>query len=244
MSKPLPPPLPPESRTVGQVIAESIRLYGHRFWPALALGLPVTILDQVQLGQDAQGRALLYVLAAPLLAGAYAAASALIAPRTDRRSVATAVLVGTVLLVPTALVLSWFALLAVAYLAFLGLAVPVAVIEHVGPIASLRRARELARADYVHALGSLAALAVVFFLSRQVLVIVLRGQADNTIRAAIIVADLVVSPLLFLGSALLYFDQAARVVHSVPRSRRKPNADVHPAVDAHRSGRADAEVES
>src|SRR6059036_3004416 len=35
----LPPPLPPETRTVGQLVAESIRLYGRRFWPSLSLGL-------------------------------------------------------------------------------------------------------------------------------------------------------------------------------------------------------------
>src|SRR5438034_7139922 len=38
-SEPLPPPLPPERRTVGQLVAESIRLYGRRFWATLALGL-------------------------------------------------------------------------------------------------------------------------------------------------------------------------------------------------------------
>src|SRR2546423_1896135 len=34
----LPPPLPPETRTVGQLVAESIRLYGRRFWQTLARG--------------------------------------------------------------------------------------------------------------------------------------------------------------------------------------------------------------
>ena len=43
--EPLPPPLPPETRTVGQLVAESIRLYGRRFWPSLALGLPIAIID-------------------------------------------------------------------------------------------------------------------------------------------------------------------------------------------------------
>src|SRR6478672_4175842 len=36
---PLPPPLPPETRTVGQLVAEALKLYGARFWPALALGI-------------------------------------------------------------------------------------------------------------------------------------------------------------------------------------------------------------
>jgi hypothetical protein len=84
---------------------------------------------------------------------------------------------------------------------------------------ALQRAVELCRADYVHALGSLATLVIVFFLSRVTLAFLLREQADNTIRVAIFAADLVVSPLLFLGGALLYFDQAARV-DSGPRAKR------------------------
>jgi hypothetical protein len=44
-----------------------------------------------------------------------------------------------------------------------------------------------------------------------VLVVLLHGQADETMRVAIFLADLVLAPLLLLGTALLYFDQAARV---------------------------------
>ena len=42
----LPPPLPPERRTVGQLVAESIRLYGLSFWKALALGVPLITRDE------------------------------------------------------------------------------------------------------------------------------------------------------------------------------------------------------
>src|SRR5919109_3275816 len=35
----LPPPLPPETRTVGQLVAETINLYRRRFWRSQALGL-------------------------------------------------------------------------------------------------------------------------------------------------------------------------------------------------------------
>ena len=75
----------------------------------------------------------------------------------------------------------------------------------------------------MHALGSIAALVVVFFLSRQVLVSLLRGQADETIRVAIFLADIVLAPLMLLGTAMLYFDQAARV--GVDRKRRGRAAD-------------------
>src|SRR6266566_1489149 len=37
--EPLPAPLPPETRTVGQLVAETINLYRRHFWPSLALGL-------------------------------------------------------------------------------------------------------------------------------------------------------------------------------------------------------------
>ena len=43
--EPRPPALPPETRTVGQLVAEAIQLYRRRFWPALALGLPIAVID-------------------------------------------------------------------------------------------------------------------------------------------------------------------------------------------------------
>ena len=39
--EPLPPPLPPETRPIGQLVAEALRLYGRRFWASLALGVPI-----------------------------------------------------------------------------------------------------------------------------------------------------------------------------------------------------------
>ena len=82
------------------------------------------------------------------------------------------------------------------------------MLEHGGFRASVRRGVQLGRADWVHALGSIAALVVVFFLSRQVLVSLLHGQADATIRGAIFLADAVLAPVMLLGTAMLYFDQA------------------------------------
>src|SRR5437764_10379925 len=35
----LPPPLPPGTRTVGQLVAETIRFYGKHFWRSLLLGI-------------------------------------------------------------------------------------------------------------------------------------------------------------------------------------------------------------
>ena len=52
---------------------------------------------------------------------------------------------------------------------------------------------------------------IVVFLTRTVLFFLLRDAGDNTSLIAFLLADIVISPVLFLGGALLYFDQAARV---------------------------------
>jgi hypothetical protein len=232
----LPPPLPPAERTVGQLVAETIRLYGERFWLALPLGLPLALLDQLELGRSGDGRIVLFVAFAPLLALAFACASAFAGRiRASPRTLAVATVTGTLVLLPGAFLFTWFALLLAAYLALVGLAVPVAVLERSGPGTALRRAFELARADYVHALGSLAALVIVCWVSRQVLVSLLHGQANETIRVAVFLADLVLSPVLLLGAAMLYFDQAARVGKARPKAGTPPVEP--PATDSRRANR-------
>jgi hypothetical protein len=217
----LSPPLPHAERTVGQLVAETIRAYGDRFWRVLPLGLPIAALDQLDLGRHGDVRIVLFLVFAPLLAFAFADASA-IAGRAEPtpRTLALATVAGMLVLLPGAFLFTWFALLMAAYLAFVGLTVPVVVLEGAGLRRALRRSLELARADYVHALGSLAALVIVCWISRQVLVSLLHGQADETIRVAVFLADLVLSPMLLLGAAMLYFDQAARVGVSRKRGRQ------------------------
>jgi hypothetical protein len=213
----LPPPLPPETRTVGQLVAEAIRLYGHSFRHALPLGLPVAVADVASVGLSVAEHILVLLAAAPAFTIAYAWASAFAADvRPPRRTWIRASLLGTLVFLPAAVFFPWFAILSVAWLALVGLVVPVTVIEDLPARAALRRAVELCRADYVHALGSLATLVIVFFLTRVVMGFLLREQADTAVRVAVFLADLVVSPLLFLGAALLYFDQAARVRSSPP----------------------------
>ena len=118
----------------------------------------------------------------------------------------------------------WFALLAIAYLGLVGLVVPVAVIEGKRLMPALRRAGELGRADYVHSVGSLATLVIVYYLTRNVLLTLLHGQADNTIRIAAFLADAVLAPLMVAGGALLYVDQEARFRLGRPRRRRRGEA--------------------
>jgi hypothetical protein len=222
---PLPPPLPPETRTVGQLVAETIRLYGARFFPVLALGLSLAALDGISLGRSANEQTVVLWLFTPLITASYVGACALVAEdRPPPRALLIGLAVGIVVWLPVPLLFRFVILPALAWLALLGLAVPAAVIERRGFVDSLRRGLELARTDFVHAFGSLATLAIVYFLSRTVLLFLLRTQGDNAIRTAGFLADLVLSPLLFLGSAMLFVDQAARV-----RSSKASTSTTKPA---------------
>ena len=138
----------------------------------------------------------------------------------SRRSWAIAIAVGTLVFVPAALLFPWFALAAVLWLGVAGLAVPAAILEGTSFTASLRRGFELGRADYLHAAGSLATLVILFFLMRIGLALLLESQADNTVRTAIFLSDAILAPLLFIGGAILYVDQDARL-----RSRRDPRKE-------------------
>src|SRR5438874_7296511 len=166
----LPPPLPPETLTVGQLVAEAIRLYGARFWPSLALGIGPALLGIAAADLHGVVRAVLVLALGPLvLAASYAGAVALVRPIGRGRYVAVALAVGFVAFLPVCLSRLWIFpgiyLLALAWLALVGLAVPAALVERRGYADALRRGVQLARADFVHALGSLATLAITIFLT-------------------------------------------------------------------------------
>ncbi|NUR75359.1 MAG: hypothetical protein HOQ28_03605, partial [Thermoleophilia bacterium] len=236
----LPPPLPPAERTVGQVVAETIRAYGERFWGALPLGIPVALVDQLSVRQAPGVQMLVYWAAAPLFVGAYIRACMLVlGARPNRTAIAVAVLI----YLPFPALRAFFILPGIAWFAFIGLAVPAALVERRGLRDSLERGRRLGTADYVHALGSLAALVVVVGIAGNTLSALLHTQGDNGQRVAVALSDLVLSPMLFLGAALLYLDQAARVGSAASDRRRRRDAHFHPPVDADAAGRHDAQVE-
>jgi len=218
--RPLPPPLPAAQRTVGQLVAESLRLYGRHFVRALPLGLGVAAINQLTVDVDRFAVGAVLLVAAPAFSAAYAYACQLEAETAVApRSWLVAIAAGTLVFVPAALLFPWFALAAVLWLGLVGLAVPAAMREGPSLTASLRRGLELGRADYVHAAGSLATLVILFFLTRIGLALLLESQADNTVRTAIFLSDAVLAPLLFLGGAILYEDQTARL--DSRRDRRK-----------------------
>jgi hypothetical protein len=230
-------------RTVGQLVADAIRLYGRYFWRCLGLGLVVAIFNQLAVGQHTGIQATLLVLAAPFFTLAYIGACVLVAEeRPSLRATAYAFAAGLLVFLPVGLLVWFFILPALAWLAFAGLAVPVALFEGRRIRESIRRSAQIAGADYIHALGTLATLVIVFFVSRSALLLLLHGQADTAVRTAAFLADLVLSPLLFLGSALLYFDQKARLESGSPRRRRR-DARLHHALEPDGAGSSDPEVE-
>jgi hypothetical protein len=212
---PRPDALPPAERTVGQVVAESIRLYGRSFFPSLALGIPAAAI--VALAAWTTGAAqIVGILAAgsALSAGALVRAVRIAYPDAPSAGLGPAFGVGLVAFLPALLarlvVFPGIYLVALAWLAATVFAVPAVLVEGAPLRTALSRSARLARADAVHALGALATLTIAIVLSALVLTFLLRGFGDQGIRVAALLALLVVTPLFFLGIAVLYADQAAR----------------------------------
>ena len=236
----LPPPLPPAERTVGQFVGETIRAYGDNFWRALPLGLPLAVADQLAIRQPQGVQVLVFLAAGPLIVAAYVWACRLV---LGVQPTVLAFLVGALIFLPFPALRAVVVLPGIAWFAFVGLAVPAALVEKLRFREALVRGRVLGTTDYVHALGSLAILVIVVGIGEEALTAALHSQGDNSQRVALFISDFMLSPLLYLGGALLYIDQAARVGSRRQDRRSRRDAHFHPPVDAQPAGRADDQVE-
>ena len=153
--RPLPPPLPPERRTVGQLVGEAIRAYAAHFWRALALGVPVVVANALVWARPAGDESVAVIpLTALLISVSYVLAIGLVSGVDVRsRHGLVAYLVAVVVFLPVPLLVAIFILPGVVWLAVFGLAVPAVLVEERGVRDGLRRGLELARADFVHVLG-------------------------------------------------------------------------------------------
>jgi hypothetical protein len=237
----LPAALPPGERTVGQLIAETIRAYGDNFWRVLPLGIPIAASTQISLGHSANVQTFVLLAFAPLVAAAFVEACHLV---HGTRPTVRAYVLALLIFAPVPFLVRLIVLPAVAWLALYGLAVPASLVEHLGFRSALERGRRLGTADYVHAVGSLAAVVIVVGVSELTLIALLRSQGENGQRVAHALADIVLSPLLYLCGALLYLDQAARIGSRRHDRRSRADADLHPALDADPAGRPDPQIES
>ena len=138
----------------------------------------------------------------------------------------TLLVLALVVAVPFALAVTqlYLFLLAVAWLALTGFAIPVAMLEQ-DPEGktwfdrlgfTLFRSVSLARVEYLHAMGIAAALVVVYIVLGIVLASALVGFAENGREVAVAIAQVVLAPLFFLGLSVLYFEQRVRALSSRP----------------------------
>ena len=211
---------------LGEVFAETVRLYGDRGAAALGVGGVLAAAIAVAL----KAPAIVDLVLLPLVFTAcHAAAARLVGGDTFREAWAQVAVRG-VALVPLA-VLVWLPILVVlrflgilgllpfaAWLAFVGFSIPVAVLEHAGLRRAVAGTLALARGEYLHAVGVAAALVAANLLVSIVLAGLLASVADNGGVAATALAQLVLAPFFFLGLGVLYFEQTARAVSSRGRS--------------------------
>jgi hypothetical protein len=208
MAEPRPAALPPAERTIGQLVAESIQYYGEHFWQVLPLGLVLVALDSVSLHRSVLVQTLVLWAFTPLFSAAWVRVATVVQRKPwSWPAFAAAVLV----FLPFPVLVRLYLLPGLVWLAVFGLSVPAAVAERLGVRSGLRRGWQLARADLVHAIAGLVTLGLVYFVSRYALLVLIHGFGGQGQTAAAMLADLVIAPLVFVGAALLYVDQAARV---------------------------------
>src|SRR5919106_1844356 len=154
----LPPPLPPEHRTIGQLIGEAMRTYGNRFWAALAIGVPPAVVNALVAAVPSNiGKAAVAAGGGLLFSLSYVGACAIVLERPFRsRRALVAYAIGVLVFIPFPFLAAVFILPGLIWLSFVGLSVPAALAEGLGVRAAFARGLQLARADFVHVLGGLA----------------------------------------------------------------------------------------
>jgi len=235
----------PANRTVGQLVAEAIQLYGRRFWRCLALGFAPAAYTIGAAFLDGGVRLGYGIVVGPLVLGATFVSAVRVSTGSTGRF-APALVAGIVALGPLAVsrvaVFQGIYFVALAWFALFALAVPAVLVEGLPLRKALARGVQLARADFAHAFGATAALAIIVVVSIFSLSLFLAGFGSQSVTVSAVLAVVVMSPLFFLGAALLYFDQKARLESGSPRQRRR-DARLHHALDPDRPGRPDPEVE-
>ena len=218
---------------LAEVLAETVRLYGERFRAVLGMGV---VLAGSFVVADLIGHVFGFVtIAALAFTLSYGAAARIVAGDRFGEAWAQVGLRIPVLLVLSLIVAVPFVLgridpllfiFAVAWLAFVGLSIPVAMLERDPEATSwysriafaLSRSVGLARAEYLHALGIVAALVILYLVLGPILAVLLVGFAENGRFAAITIANGVLGPFFFFGLTVLYFEQRARALSS-PRQK-------------------------
>lgn len=215
---------------LGELLSETIRIYSQRPWAAIGLGLveggayllAALTPDLLDVLVIAIAFTAIFAAAARLVSGdSFAEAWAQVGLRAPVLLVLTFVVA-----VPAVIALTYLFLLVVAalWVALMSFSVPVAMLERDPEVRSsfdriaysLLRSIRLARTEYLHALGVVAALVVIYLVLGIALSVALVGFADNGQVIAAALVQVVLAPFFFLGLSLLYFDQRVRAAVSSP----------------------------
>jgi hypothetical protein len=209
---------------LSELLAETVRFYGHRFGASIGLGVPT---GGAFLASIATPTALDVVMLSLVFTASYAAAARVAVGDSFSEAWAQAGLRFPTLLVLTLVVALPFVVavtqlflivLGVAWLGVMCFAIPIAMLE-LDPEATtwfdrlgfaLSRSFALARVEFLHAIGIVAALVLVYIVLGIVLAGALVGFAENGREIAIAIAQVVLAPLFFLGLSVLYFEQKVR----------------------------------
>ena len=215
---------------LGELLSETIRIYTERPWAAIGLGL---VTGGVYLMAALTPDLLDVLLIALASTAVFAAAARLVSGDTFGEAWAQVALRWPVLLVLTFIVtvpaliaipIYYLLIIGALWVALMGFSIPVAMVERDPEVKnafdriaySLLRSIRLARAEYLHALGVIAALLMIYFVVAVALGVALIGFADNGTLVAAVLVRVVLAPFFFLGLSVLYFEQRARAAVSSP----------------------------
>jgi hypothetical protein len=215
---------------LGELLSEAVRIYTQRPWAALGIGLveggayllAALTPDLLDVLVIAAAFTVIFAAAARLVSGdSFAEAWAQVGLRAPVLLVLTFVVA-----VPAVIALTYLFLFVVAalWIALMSFSVPVAMLERDPDVKNsfdriahaLLRSIRLARVEYLHALGVVAALIVIYLLLGIALGVGLVGFADNGRVIAAALVQIVLAPFFFIGLSVLYFDQRARAAVSSP----------------------------
>jgi len=221
---------PDRPLALGELISETVRIYTQRPWAAIGLGLVTggayllealtpDLLDVLLL---ALASTAVFGAAARLVSGdAFGEAWAQVALRSPVLLVLTFIVTVPALI---AIPIYYLLIIGALWVALMGFSIPVAMIERDPDVKnsfdriaySLLRSIRLARAEYLHALGVIAALLMIYLVVAFALGAALIGFADNDVPVAAVLVRVVLAPFFFLGLSVLYFEQRARAAVSSP----------------------------
>jgi hypothetical protein len=209
---------------LSELLAETVRLYGHRFGAAIGIGIPSGAAFLATLATPTPLDVVILALAFTL---SYAAAARVTAGDPLVEAFAQAGLRAPVLLVLTLVVAVPFVLavtqlflvvLGVAWLGLMCFSIPVAMLEQDPEARSwferigfaLSRSVALARVEYLHAVGIVAALVLLYVVLGIVLATALVGFAENGREIAVAISQVLLAPVFFFGLSVLYYEQKVR----------------------------------